>query len=152
MSPRQIGSLEELKSLVGQEVGTSEWVEVTQAQIDTFADATGDHQWIHVDAERARSSPYGSTIAHGFLTLSLIPSFGAKIFAIGFGGARLNYGVESVRFPHPVTVGSRIRASATVEGLEELPKGTQVRTRYLIEIEGETRPACLGTLITLITP
>lgn len=152
MSPRQIGSLDELKSVVGHEVGTSEWVEVTQGQIDTFADATGDHQWIHVDAEKAKDSPYGSTIAHGFLTLSLFPSFGAKIFAISFGGARLNYGVESVRFPMPVKVGSRIRATATFEALEQLPKGTRLSTRYVIEIEGEERPACLGTVITLITP
>ncbi|WP_435200767.1 MaoC family dehydratase [Janibacter sp. GS2] len=151
MSPRQIDSLEELKSLVGQEVGTSEWVEVTQAQIDTFADATGDHQWIHVDAERAKEGPFGRTIAHGFLTLSMVPSFGAQLFTLEFGGARLNYGLDSVRFTNPVPVGSRVRATATFEQVTDLPKGTQIITRYVIEIEGVERPAVIAQQITLVT-
>lgn len=150
-TPRQIASLEELTALVGQEVGVSPWVEVTQEQVDTFADATGDHQWIHVDPERAAASPFGGTIAHGFLTLSLIPSFAVQIFTMDFGGARLNYGLGQVRFPMPVRVGSRVRGRATIEDVKETPKGVQVTTAYVVEIEGQERPACVATQITLVT-
>ncbi|MFJ6132988.1 MaoC family dehydratase [Janibacter terrae] len=150
-APRRIGDLDQLKALVGQEIGTTEWVEVTQQQVDLFAEATGDHQWIHVDVERAKEGPFGGTIAHGFMTLSLLPSFGAQLFALEFGGARLNYGLGSVRFTNPVKVGSRIRATATFEEVNDLPKGTQLVTRYVIEIEGVERPACVAQQITLIT-
>lgn len=151
MSPRRIADLAELKSLVGQEVGTTEWVEVTQEQVDLFADATGDHQWIHVDVERAAAGPFGGTIAHGFLTLSMLPSFGARLFSLEFGAARLNYGLGTVRFTNPVLVGSKIRATATFEEVNDLPKGTQVVTRYVIEIEGVERPAVVAQQITLVT-
>ncbi|KRE39372.1 hypothetical protein ASG73_03340 [Janibacter sp. Soil728] len=150
-APRSIADLEELKSLVGQEIGTTEWVEVTQEQVNQFADATGDHQWIHVDVDRAKQGPFGGTIAHGFLTLSMVPSFGARLFALEFGGARLNYGLDSVRFTNPVPVGSRVRATATFEQVNDLPKGTQVITRYVIEIEGVERPAVIAQQITLVT-
>lgn len=150
-TPRTIADLEELKALVGQQIGTTDWIEVTQEQVDLFADATGDHQWIHVDVERAKEGPFGGTIAHGFLTLSMLPSFGAQLFMIGFGAARLNYGLGTVRFTNPVPVGSRIRATATFEEVNDLPKGTQVLTRYVVEIEGVERPAVVAQQITLIT-
>lgn len=150
-APRSIADLDELKSLVGQEIGTTDWVDVTQEQVDLFADATGDHQWIHVDVERAASGPFGGTIAHGFLTLSMLPSFGARLFSLEFGAARLNYGLGTVRFTNPVPVGSRIRATATFEEVNDLAKGTQVVTRYVIEIEGVERPAVVAQQITLVT-
>lgn len=149
--PREIGSLEELRGLLGEELGVSAWVQVTQEQVDAFADATGDHQWIHVDPERAAASPFGGTIAHGFLTLSLIPSFAVQIFALSLGGARLNYGLDGARFPTPVRVGSRVRGRATITDVAETPKGVRVTTSYVIEIEGAERPACVATQLTLVT-
>lgn len=151
MSARVIDSLEELKSLVGQDLGTSDWLTVDQARVDTFADATDDHQWIHVDEERAASGPYGGTIAHGFLTLSLIPKFAAQIFTTPFGGARLNYGLERVRFPSPVKVGARVRATAQLVEVAETPKGVRTTTKYTVEIEGHDRPACVTEHLVLIT-
>ncbi|WP_083542427.1 MaoC family dehydratase [Kribbia dieselivorans] len=152
MSPREISSQEELESLVGQDLGTSDWITVDQTMVNTFADATGDHQWIHVDVDKAKDSPFGGTIAHGFLTLSLFPVIGSQISTVTFGSARLNYGVESVRFPSPVKVGSRVRGTAHLENVESLPKGLQMTTKYTIEIEGGTRPACVGKLLVLIVP
>ncbi|QFQ29207.1 MaoC family dehydratase [Janibacter melonis] len=150
-TPRTIATIEDLRALVGHELGSTEWVEITQERVDLFADATGDHQWIHVDVERAEAGPFGGTIAHGFLTLSLLPSFGAELFALELGSARLNYGLEGVRFTNPVRVGSRIRGTATFEEVNDLPKGTQVVTRYVVEIEGVERPACVARQITLVT-
>lgn len=143
-------TVDEMKNRVGQET-VSDWVEVTQEMIDKFADATGDHQFIHVNPAMAAMTPFGGTIAHGFLTLSLLPSFGAELFALELGSARLNYGLESVRFTNPVRVGSRIRGTATFEEVNDLPKGTQVVTRYVVEIEGVERPACVARQITLVT-
>ena len=136
-----ISSLDDLLALEGKELGTSDWVTITQEQVDQFAEATGDHQWIHVDVERAKDSPFGGTIAHGFLTLSLVPVFGSQIFDLQIGDAKLNYGVDSVRFTHPVLVGSRVRATATFEGVKQVPKGVQITTKYVVEIEGVGRPA-----------
>lgn len=150
-APRTIANVEELKALAGQEIGTTDWVEVTQEQVDLFAQATGDQQWIHVDVERSKEGPFGGTIAHGFLTLSMLPSFGAQLFALDFGAARLNYGLDSVRFTNPVPVGSRVRATATFEQVNDLAKGTQIITRYVIEIEGVERPAVIAQQITLVT-
>lgn len=151
MSPRVIASLEELKSLAGQDLGTSDWLTVDQSRVDTFADATGDQQWIHVDQERAASGPYGGTIAHGFLTLSLIPMFSAQIATTTFGGARLNYGLEGVRFPSPVRVGARVRARAHLADVTETLKGVRMTTKYTVEVEGQDRPACVTEHIVLIT-
>ncbi|WP_252975856.1 MaoC family dehydratase [Janibacter melonis] len=150
-TPRTIATIEDLRALVGDELGSTEWVEITQERVDLFADATEDHQWIHVDVERAEACPFGGTIAHGFLTLSLLPSFGAELFALELGSARLKYGLEGVRFTNPVRVGSRIRGTATFEEVNDLPKGTQVVTRYVVEIEGVERPACVARQITLVT-
>lgn len=145
-----ITSLDDLLALEGQEVGTSDWVTITQEQVDLFAEATGDHQWIHVDVERAQSSPFGGTIAHGFLTLSLIPVFAQQIFDLQFGDAKLNYGCDAVRFTNPVPVGSRVRATATFEGVKQLDKGVQITTKYVVEIEGVERPALVAKQITLV--
>lgn len=150
MSRLLISTLEELKALIGADIGTSDWLTVDQGRIDAFASATNDHQWIHVDPERAALGPFGATIAHGFLTASLFPYFGAQIYGLDFGSARLNYGVEGVRFPRPVTVGSQIRATATFTDLKTLPKGTQLVTKFVVEIRDQERPACLGSVLTLI--
>lgn len=147
-----IRSQEELLALVGTELGTSEWREITQEQVDTFADATDDHQWIHVDVERAAASPQGGTIAHGFLTLSLFPSFSREIVSVEFGSARLNYGIEEVRFPSPVRVGSRVRATGTLDAVVEMPKGLRMTTKFVVEVEGQDRPACVGKSMSLILP
>src|ERR1700745_3870735 len=107
-------TLAELPSFKGKELGTSDWFEITQERVNAFADATDDHQWIHVDIERAKDGPFGGTIAHGYLTLSLIPHFNQELIKIETSGARLNYGLNKVRFPNPVKVGARIRCTATL--------------------------------------
>ena len=109
---RTFTSLDELAGAAGEDLGSTDWLEVSQDRVDLFADATDDHQWIHVDAERAAAGPFGGTIAHGFLTLSLIPFFASQLFDFETPGARLNYGLNKVRFPNPVKVGARVRASA----------------------------------------
>ena len=145
-------SFEEIESAAGQDLGTSEWVEVTQEQVDRFADATGDHQWIHVDEEKAKAGPFGGTIAHGYLTLSLVPWLGSQVFGLDTPGAKLNYGVNKVRFPNPVRVGSRVRAHVTIGGVTDVPAGKQLTVRYTIEIEGQEKPACVAETVVLLLP
>jgi acyl dehydratase len=142
---RLIQSLDELKQLVGQEVGLSDWLDVTQERINQFADATGDQQWIHVDPARARAeSPYGATIAHGFLTLSLISRLLADSVRLELGGKmRINYGVNRLRFPAAVPVGSRIRGRFKLAVLEDFPGGIQLTWAVTVEIEGSSKP-CLA--------
>ncbi len=147
---RVFTSFEELADAVGVELGTTDWLEVTQERVDAFADATGDHQWIHVDVERSKDGPFGGTIAHGYLTLSLIPQFGTQIMDLATPGAKLNYGVNKVRFPHPVPVGSRIRATATIQELTDIPAGKQMVMRYTVEIEGVDKPACVAETVVLL--
>jgi acyl dehydratase len=147
---RTFTSLEELSDAVGEDLGPSDWLEVTQERVDAFADATGDHQWIHVDVDRASKGPFGGTIAHGYLTLSLIPRFAPELFEISTPGARLNYGVNKVRFPSPVRVGSRIRAAARIVEVSDVPAGRQLLTRYTVEIEGEPKPACVAETVVLL--
>jgi acyl dehydratase len=149
---RVFTTFEELSDAVGQELGASDWLEVTQERVDAFADATGDHQWIHVDVERAASGPFGGTIAHGYLTLSLIPQLTPQIFVLDTPGAKLNYGVNKVRFPSPVPVGSRIRATATIAEVTDVPAGKQLVTRYTIETEGQDKPACVAETVALLLP
>jgi acyl dehydratase len=150
---RVFTSLDELSAAVGEEIGPTEWTTVTQKQVDMFADATGDHQWIHVDRSRAASGPFGGTIAHGYLTLSLVPMLAAQLFHIDTLGAKLNYGVNKVRFPHPVPVGSSIRATATIAEVTDVPAGKQMITRYVIEIEDVAKPACVAeTVVLLLKP
>ena len=147
---RVFRTFDELTEAIGDELGTSGWLEVDQKRVDAFADATGDHQWIHVDVERAKEGPFGGTIAHGYLTLSLIPQFTPQIFSVETPGAKLNYGVNKVRFPNPVKVGSRIRASATITEVTDIPAGKQMVTRYVIEIDGEEKPACVAETVVLL--
>jgi acyl dehydratase len=149
---RVFTTFDELTDAVGEELGTSEWLEITQDRVDAFADATGDHQWIHVDVERAQQGPFGGTIAHGYLTLSLIPQFTPQIFSLETPGARLNYGVNKVRFPNPVKVGSKIRATATLAEVTDVPAGKQMVTRYTVEIEGADKPACVAETVVLLLP
>lgn len=142
---RTLQSLDELKTLVGQEVALSDWITITQEQVDRFADATGDHQWIHVDVERAKAGPFGAPIAHGFLTLSLIPQFFEK--AIHIGGTRMgvNYGLNKVRFTSPVPVGSRLRARMKLLACDPIEgNGMQMAWEVLIEREGVAKPVCVA--------
>jgi acyl dehydratase len=147
---RVFETIESLGEAIGENLGPTEWLEITQERIDAFADATGDHQWIHVDVERAATGPFGATIAHGYLTLSLIPQFMPELLAIRTPGARLNYGLNKVRFAAPVPVGSRIRARATIADVSEHPVGTQLVTQYVLEIDGVDRPACVAETVTLL--
>src|SRR5690606_6959292 len=119
-------TFDEVAAAAGTELGTSEWVTIDQRRVNQFADATGDHQWIHVDLERAKESPFGGTIAHGYLTLSLIPWFASQLFVLESRGAKLNYGVNKVRFPNIVRVGSRIRTTASVNSLTPHPQGNML--------------------------
>ena len=137
----------ELHALQGTELGPSRWIEVTQAKIDAFAELTGDHQWIHVDPERAASSPMGSTIAHGLLTLSLAPAFMEELMDFGAFAHGLNYGYEKVRFPAPVPVGSRLRMRATVVAVEDVPGGAQATIAQTLEVEGGTKPVCVAQAV-----
>jgi len=147
---RTFTDLAQLEAAVGTEIGTTDWMEITQERVDAFADATDDHQWIHIDVERAKSGPFGGTIAHGYLTLSLIPQFNNHLMSIETTGARLNYGLNKVRFPNPVKVGARLRCTATLSSLTDIPAGKQMVTNYVIEIEGETKPACVAEMVVLL--
>ena len=147
---RTFSTFEEIQSAVGEEIGTSEWVEVDQARVDQFADATGDHQWIHVDVEKAKEGPFGGTIAHGYLTLSLIPWLSAQVIDLQTSGAKLNYGVNKVRFPNPVRVGSRVRLVATVGSITEVSAGRQLTLKYVVEIEDQDKPACVAETVVLL--
>lgn len=145
MPSREIASLEELRSLTGQEVAVSDWVEVTQERINLFAEATGDHQWIHVDVERAKNeSPYGTTIAHGFLTLSLLSYLMSQTVKIKLPiRMGINYGLNKVRFPSAVMAGSKVRARAALQSLEEIPGGHQLVWSITVEREGADKPCCV---------
>ncbi|KLO63495.1 MULTISPECIES: MaoC family dehydratase [Dermacoccus] len=149
---RTFNGLEELKAAVGEELGSSEWHEVTQTMVDQFAEATGDHQWIHVDPEKAKAGPFGTTIAHGYLTLSLVPMLAAEIWSIENISMAVNYGSNKVRFTQPVPVGSRVRGTAVLDEVKESPKGAQVAMTFTVEIEGEERPACVAQTLSVIVP
>ena len=149
---RTFTSFDDLESAIGEQLGTSDWLEITQERVNEFADATGDHQWIHVDIERANAGPFGGTVAHGYLTLSLIPFLGAGVFSLETPGAKLNYGLNKVRFPHPVLVGSRVRLSVTVNAVTDLPTGKQLTLGQVIEIEGQDKPACVAETVVLLLP
>jgi acyl dehydratase len=147
---RTFSTYDELSAAVGEELGTSEWLEVTQDRVDAFADATGDHQWIHVDVARAKDGPFGGTIAHGYLTLSLVPYLGSQVWSLETPGARLNYGVNKVRFPTPVKVGSRVRAHVSLAEVSDVAAGKQLQVKYVIEIEGQDKPACVAETVVLL--
>jgi len=147
---RVFSTFEEIEAAAGEEIGASDWVEITQERVDKFAEATDDFQWIHVDQEKAKAGPFGGTIAHGYLTLSLIPFLGAQVFALETPGAKLNYGVNKVRFPSPVPVGSRIRNHVTMGEVTDLPAGKQLTLRHTIEIEGRPKPGCVAETVVLL--
>ncbi|MER7183886.1 MaoC family dehydratase [Streptomyces hyaluromycini] len=138
-----VNGLDELKKLAGSDLGTSDWIEVTQDRIDTFADATGDHQWIHVDPERAAAGPFGAPIAHGYLTLSLFIPLFTELLDVQGVTTKVNYGLNKVRFPAPVKAGSRIRLAGRLAEVEEVPGGVQIVVDGTIEIDGGTKPAAV---------
>jgi acyl dehydratase len=141
MTDKKIVTLDELPGLVGTAIGPSEWLEITQERVNTFADATDDHQWIHTDPERAKEGPFGGAIAHGFLTLSLLIPLWSSIFDVEGVTTKINYGLDRVRFTSPVKVGSRVRMTATLSKVEDVKGGVQLTTSGVIEIEGQERPA-----------
>jgi len=144
---RTITGLDELQKAKGDEIGISEWHEVTQKAIDTFADVTGDHQWIHTDPKRAKDTPFGGTIAHGYYTLSLAPMFSEQVMQLqGFAFA-VNYGLNKVRFPSPLPVGSKVRMKAKLAEVEEIAGGAQITLELTFESEGGEKPVCVAESI-----
>ncbi|GAA4675948.1 MaoC family dehydratase [Nocardioides nanhaiensis] len=147
---RTFTTFDEIGAAAGEELGTSDWVEITQSRVDQFAEATGDFQWIHVDVARAKEGPFGGTVAHGYLTLSLLPWLGTQVFALETPGAKLNYGLNKVRFPNPVLVGARVRVNVTLAEVTDLPQGKQLTLKQVIEIEGQEKPACVAESVVLL--
>ena len=145
MSPQDVAGK------VGETIGTSDWVEMSQERINLFADATGDHQFIHIDAEKAKMTPFGGTIAHGFLTLSLLPMLFSSALRIA-SSLSINYGLDGVRFPHPVPVGSRIRVRVTLKGVREIAGAIQTVTHLSVEREGQDKPCCVAETLSLYYP
>jgi acyl dehydratase len=144
--------LAEFDSAVGSHLGHGEWHTITQEQIDQFATATGDHQWIHVDPDKAATGPFGATVAHGYLTLSLIPTLAAGVYAVEDLSMAINYGSNKVRFPAPVRVGSRVRASVELLSLTPAKLGSHAVSRVTIEIDGDDKPACVAETVTVLVP
>lgn len=142
-SPREYDGIAGFEAHVGQHLGYSDWRQITQKEIDLFAEATGDYQWIHVDPEKATAGPYGSTIAHGYLTLSLVPILVQQIYRVTGLSMQVNYGSDKLRFPAPVPVDSRIRAGAELVKVERNDKGGRATVRVTVEVEGSDRPACV---------
>ncbi len=136
-----------LREHLGNHLGYSDWVTVTQEQVNQFADATGDHQWIHVDPERAKQGPFGGPIAHGYLTLSLAPALLSSVLRVDGISMGVNYGLNKLRFPAPVPVGSRVRLGATLADVEEIAGGAQVTLDLTFEVEGQTKPSCVASAV-----
>jgi acyl dehydratase len=143
-----LNGIDDIKARTGQELGVSDWLVVTQETIDRFADVTGDHQWIHVDPERAKETPFGGTIAHGYLTLSLAPRFSYEIYTIEGVAFALNYGLNRVRFVSPLPVDSRVRMRAAIASVEDIPGGVQLANRLTFEREGGEKPVCVAESLT----
>ena len=145
-----LNGLDEVKAHVGQELGVSDWYEVTQEEINQFAEVTGDDQWIHVDVERAKDTPFGGTIAHGYYVLSLAPRFSYSMYTFeGFAFA-LNYGLNRLRFPSPMPVGSKLRMRAKLASVDEVPGGAQVMTELTFEREGGEKPVCVAETLVRV--
>jgi len=142
-----LAKFEDLPSLVGHDLGHSDYTEITQPQVNMFAVATNDHQWIHVDEERAAAGPFGGTIAHGFLTLSLIVPLWSELFDVADVSSKLNYGLDRVRFTSPVRVGARVRLHSVIAAVEEVKGSTQITSANTLEIEGQERPAAVADFI-----
>ncbi|WP_104137007.1 MULTISPECIES: MaoC family dehydratase [unclassified Cryobacterium] len=147
---RQLTGVSEIEAALGEELGLGSWHDIYQSEIDAFAAVTHDHQWIHVDAARALTGPYGSTIAHGYLTLSLIPLLVSDAYVFAGFTMKVNYGLERVRFPAPVRAGSRIRARAALTSVELTPEGLRVIVRNTVEIEGSSAPGCVADTVSLL--
>jgi acyl dehydratase len=145
---RVFDGVDDLRAAVGTQLGTGEWVTIDQQQIDMFAEATGDHQWIHIDAERAKDGPFGTTIAHGFLTLSLLSSLVAGVFTVENTKMGVNYGLNKVRFTSPVPVGAKVRANVELTDVTDVAGGVQVATTVTVEMEGSERPALVAEWLT----
>ncbi len=144
---RMIEGIDGLKAVVGEHLGYSDYVEITQEQVNTFAEATGDHQWIHVDVEKANAGPFGGPIAHGYLTLSLGPMLAPQIFGVTGISMGVNYGAGKVRFPSPVPVGSKLRMGATLKNVEDVAGGAQITMEFVYEVEGAAKPSCVAEVI-----
>jgi acyl dehydratase len=149
---RVFDGIEELTKAAGEHLGYSEWHTITQEQVNQFADATGDHQWIHVDAERAQAGPFGGTIAHGYLTLSLVPMLAKEIYRVDGLSMGVNYGTNKVRFPAPVRVGSQVRAGAELVEVTPASQGAQAVVRVTIECDGVDKPACVAETVAILVP
>ena len=142
-----IDGIDGLKACVGQHLGYSDYVEITQERVNLFAEATGDHQWIHVDVERAKAGPFGGPIAHGYLTLSLGPVLLPEILQVSGVTMGVNYGTNKVRFPSPVPVGAKLRLGATLAGVEDVTGGAQLTIELVFEMEGAPKPACVAEVV-----
>jgi acyl dehydratase len=147
MPARTISGPDELRSLVGEHIGYSDYVEITQDMVNQFADATGDHQWIHVDVERAKAGPFGGPIAHGYLTLSLGPRLVPEIYRVDGFSMGVNYGADKIRFPAPVPVGSKLRLGAKLLSVDDIPGGVQMKMEFTFEVEGATKPSCVAEVL-----
>lgn len=145
-----LDGIDDIKARVGQELGVSDWLEVTQEAIDGFAEVTGDHQWIHVDPDRAAQTPFGGTIAHGYYTLSLAPRFSYELYEVANVAFALNYGLNKLRFPAPLPVGSKVRMRAAIASVEDIPGGIQLATALTFEREGGDKPVCVAETLTRI--
>jgi acyl dehydratase len=145
---REFNSADELKEAVGEDLGHSDWLQIEQGRINLFADATDDHQWIHVDVEKAKDGPFGAPIAHGYLTLSLVNHFLPDLFGVPSAKMGINYGCNKVRFPSPVPVGSKIRASGQITEVDDVAGGVQVVVRVTVEVEGAPKPACIADTVS----
>lgn len=144
---RVFENVDELRAAVGEDLGYSEWITIDQPRIDTFADATDDHQWIHVDPAQAAQGPFGGTVAHGFLTVALMPAFGWQTFEVRGISSTVNYGLNKVRFPAPVPVDSRLRAHSSLADVSDVTGGVQVTISGTVEIEDHPKPACVAEVI-----
>ena len=147
-----VQGIDGLKELVGQHLGYSDYVEVTQEQVNLFADATGDHQWIHVDPERAKQGPFGGPIAHGYLTLSLAPVLMSELWNFEDVAMGINYGLNRVRFPAPVPVGSKVRVRGVLKEVDEIPNGVQMVVECTFEREGGDKPVCVAETLARVYP
>ena len=147
MAPRVLSGVDELKAAVGQHLGYSDYLEISQERVNQFADATGDHQWIHVDVERAKSGPFGGPIAHGYLTLSLGPMLYPTVVRVEGFSMGVNYGANKVRFPSPVPVGSRLRLGVKLLEVEDVTGGVQMTMEFTFECEGAPKPSCVAEII-----
>jgi acyl dehydratase len=147
MPMKTYAKLSDLQALAGQIIGTSDWLQIDQSRIDQFAAVTGDDQWIHIDPKRAATGIFGATVAHGFLTLSLLPLFGRSAFAVGGIRMTVNYGLNRVRFPAPVPVGSRLRAHYKLQSFEPVDGGVQMVTEVSVEREGHAKPVCVAEMV-----